>query len=243
MASCGASPHTSDPLPVANVAPTLPAIRPRPTITISDIVEVLPERTYEVDVHSVQFVTTTVVRKEPRMDADKLGVVGRGTRSAIIGAASPGNGCKMRWIHIAPRGWVCESAITPSSEDPTPLRDVPLSSIADGAVPGVYGFVRGSNVQAFGSRADAEAGTGHVLTGSNSVRAAGVVDVDGHRYWQTTDGSLIDESSIIRAYPSTFKGVVVDGGSMPAWVRGSTRDPIKVRNEAGKVTGTIAPRT
>ena len=241
VASCGASPHTTE--PVANLAPELPPIRATPAITISDIVEVSAERPYDYDVRSVQFATTTVVRKEPRMDADKLGVVGRGTRSAVMGAASPGNGCRMRWIHIAPRGWVCETAITPSSNEPTPLVDVPLSSIADSAVPGVYGFVRGDNVQAYGTRADAEAGTGHVLTGSNSVRAAGVVDVDGHRYWQTTDGSLIDESSIIRAYPSTFKGVVIDGGSMPAWVRGSTKDPVKVRNDAGKVTGTIAPRT
>ena len=75
-----------------------------------------------------------------------------------------------------------------------------------------------------------------------------MVAVDGRRFWRTTQGELIDESSIMQISPSRFKGVAIaDPAQLPAWVH-AHRDPYKpasTRNAPSmraKVNGSLAPR-
>jgi hypothetical protein len=206
---------------------------------------------YDDAVRSVEFLATTTLRKEPRSAAARIGVIRKGARARAIHAAPAGNGCATRWIQIAPRGWTCETAIDPSTEEPTAATPFSLSEPDDPdpgpVVPGVYGIVRGQDVQAYDTRADAEAGAGRVLSGAHSVRAVGVVDVAGVRYWRTSQGDLIAASSIVQISPSTFKGIALDG-ELPAWVRtrGDPHKPAKTRatpDPRGDVVGALAPRT
>ncbi len=209
------------------------------TLTLEPAVTVYPET-----IHSVRFTNTTTVRKQPRSDADRIGVVSKDTRAGVVDEAPAGAGCASRWIAIAPRGWICETAIEPSEEQPTPAKAIAFTDETTDVITGVYGFVYGANVQAFASTADIEAGEGQTLSGANSVRAAGTVTVDGRRFWMTTEGMLIDESSIMRASPSTFKGVAITDG-MPAWVRGhDAHKPVAIHDApGGSVIGTLAART
>jgi hypothetical protein len=201
---------------------------------------------HDVVVRTVQLAQTTTVRKAPRGDAAPIGVVGKGTRTTILDTAPAGNGCAShRWIEIAPRGWLCENLVDEVDGSPTTAEDVALASIADDVVPGTYGFVHGAGAQAFASRADAEANeNGKPIAIATSVRALGVVGVAGRRFWLTSDGLLIDDNSIYRASPSTFKGVVLaPGDAMPAWVKGSRKAPVKTTDRDGRVTGTLEPRS
>jgi hypothetical protein len=211
---------------------------------------------YAGDVRSVRFVATTVLRKDPSSTADKVGVIAKDTRAKAEHAAPGGHGCATRWIEIAPRGWACESAVVPSSDEPTPPRTVSLGDDGDdaddqAAVPGVYGVVFGKDVPAFASRADAAAGqNARVLTGATSVRARAVVNVDGRRYWITTAGELIDAASIATISPSKFRGIALDAATtLPlAWTHahGKPRGPVKIRDTPsadGAIIGELAPRT
>jgi hypothetical protein len=108
--------------------------------------------------------------------------------------------------------------------------------------------VRGKNVQAYASKSDAAAGNGRALIGNNSVRSAGAVTVNGVKFWQTSQGDLIDSSSIRRFSPSKFHGVAVTDAALPAWVRSHAdhREPIKTRatpSARGEITGELAART
>ncbi|MBA2539807.1 MAG: L,D-transpeptidase [Deltaproteobacteria bacterium] len=178
---------------------------------------------------TVRFLTNTVLRKEPRANAAKVGIIRKDARAAQRTTAIA-DGCKDdRWIQIVPRGWACESAIEVSSEQPTTGASVTLDAIDDGEpVPGVYGRVRGADV-------------------STSVRAAAVVTIDGARYWRTSGGALIPAAAIVQFSPSKFRGIALDKTtSMPAWVRGRSDSRKSVRTyEAprGKIAGELAPRT
>lgn len=201
-----------------------------PVVTPIAMPAVAPEAPFPANIQSVQFVRTTVLHKAPHANADKVGVIREKARAGVISvfASAVGDGCKARWIQIAPRGWTCETAIVPSQEPPTEATPVALDGPDDDIViPGVYGTVRGAQVP-------------------TSVRAAGVSVVDGVRYWRTTGGDLIDESTIAQFSPSKFRGVAITSKDMPAWVRGSA-DPYKsVHSRAtpnGKITGEVARRT
>jgi len=67
------------------------------------------------------------------------------------------------------------------------------------------------------------------------------------RYWRTSQGELIEASSIVQISPSTFKGIALDG-ELPAWVR-RRGDPHRAATtratpEAhGEVVGALAPRS
>jgi hypothetical protein len=81
------------------------------------------------------------------------------------------------------------------------------------------------------------------------VRAAGVVAIDGVRYWRTSQGDLIDASRIVQIAPSTFKGIAIeDAEHMPAWVH-AHHDPYKpapLRAEPSPrapIVAELAPRT
>lgn len=206
-------------------------------------------RIYGPEIHSVRFEATTMLRKDPNKDADKVGVIQNGIHVGVQRTAEPNAGCKSRWIQIVPRGWTCETAVVPSRDEPTTAIERSLDDADDTEQPvvrGIYGVVRGDNAQAFGSVADAQAGIGRALSGSNTVRVVGVVKVDGRRYWRTSAGDLVDESSISTISPSKFKGVAIDpGGTLPAWVhaRGDYRKPITTYSIDDKVLGSLAART
>ena len=205
------------------------------------------DRPYRIGVTSVRFLRSTEVRKEPRLDAAKIGAVRSGTRSVPLRAQQGDRDCP-RWIEIAPRGWACEDMLEPTDQPPSVAQPVALDSVAGdderSLVPGVYGVVRGTDVQAYSTGDDVSAGNGRVLDGPHSVRAVGTATIDGVRYWRTSQGDLIEASSIVTFSPSKFKGVVVtDPAHMPAWVRGhdKPRDPVPVRDAAGKLTGEKLP--
>jgi len=227
-----ASSHPSDPVAAPTTPPPPPAA---PLPTLAAAAPQPPEPA--LPIRTVRFVANTLVRESP--EGGKLGIVTKGTVSRMITAEPGGDGCRARWIAIAPRGWVCETAVEPSSEPPTTSQ--PFSFDIDDDEPlvtGVYGIVRGEHVQAYGSTDDASAGTGRELAGPTSVRAAGLVKVGDQRFWRTSSGELIDESSIVQISPSKFHGVPLDG-ELPAWIRahGDPYKPVKTS------TGELAPRT
>ncbi|TMQ06765.1 MAG: murein L,D-transpeptidase [Deltaproteobacteria bacterium] len=240
--------HATEPLaPPETLAPVLVPTQPSPASPVA----ASPDAPYGGTLRSVEFLATTVLRKEPRSDAARVGIIRKGTRARAVRAAPAGDGCAERWIQIAPRGWTCETAVDPSFDEPTAAGPVSLSEPdepdLEPVVPGVYGVVRGADVQAYETRADAAAGAGRVLSGPHAVRAIGVVDVDGVRYWRTSQGKLIAASSIVQISPSTFRGIALDG-ELPAWVRtrGDPRKPARTRatpDPGGEVVGALAPRT
>lgn len=240
---CASSHHTeSDVLPVVRMD-VIEDVQPPVTPAVASTVVAEPETT------SVRFLKTTVLRSEPSIDADPIGVVARDVRAGVQGEAPAGDGCQRRWIHIAPRGWACEQALEPSDEAPTPSKIASLASDASPPRVGVYGTVRGKQPVVFPSRADAAAGeNGRVLTGSNTVRAAGTVTIDGRRYWRTSKGDLIDAASIRQMSPSGFRGVaLVAGAPLPAWVRSrvSSRESVKTRatpTRHGRTVRTLTAR-
>jgi len=186
----------------------------------------------------VRFVTTTIVRGAPDDAALPLGVVAKGTRAAVKSERIVGD---CRWIEIAPRGWLCERSVEPTTDAPTTASVVALDSDDPAPKLGVYGIVRGEGA-AFRSREDAAAGeNGRALVGKNSVRATGSVTIDGVRYWRTSGGELIEASSIVAISPSRFRGHALEKDDpMPAWVR--SRRPIKTRSARGVVNGELAGR-
>lgn len=196
---------------------------------------------YGEGVHSVRFVHDTVVRGAPHADAELIGVVRHDTHALPIDVAPSGDGCARRWLAIAPRGWVCETAIEPSPALPTAPRDD-----GDGdAATGVYGLVR-REARAFASADDAEAGTGRALVGANSVRAIGRVAIGDRHYWRTSQGELIDEAAIVQVAPSKFRGVELAGDdALPAWIH-PRREPYTAAATYaapdGPRTGTIPAR-
>lgn len=258
LMSCASSPsHPSDPIssdlePAIRMVAVAPAASPA---TVTPIEEPTAEPTdnppYTSDIRSVRFLRGYAVRKEPRADADATGVAKKGTHAAVERALPAGNGCASRWIEIRPRGFVCEDVLEPSDAAPTIAAALSLDADNDDApvVSGVYGIVRGAKAQSFASRADVLAGNGRALAGSNTVRAAGAVTIDGQRYWRTSRGELISASSIAQISPSKFQGIALaDGAPLPAWIRSheSSRKPVSTRatpSRRGTITGELAPRT
>src|SRR5690242_974436 len=108
IAGCaGATTRTNDPVAGSihisgvSISPTVSTITVEPivqTITTAPTPEPAPSEPSEPVQTVVQFVRTTVLYKQPSLDADKVGVIRAGSR-AIATAAQPG------WIAIAPRGW------------------------------------------------------------------------------------------------------------------------------------------
>jgi hypothetical protein len=224
---------------------TVEIVEPPEDIEVDDGIEELGVETLPV----VRFTKSTVLRKQPDLDADDVGTIRKDARAAVLNEAPAGAGCKTRWIEIAPRGWACDVTTEPTTEPPTKRRTYALTD-EDPTPPvtGVYGVVRGKNTVAYDSAGDAEAGAGRALVGNNSVRAAGSVKVNGKRFWRTTGGDLIDASSIATFSPSKYRGVIIaDQTAMPAWVRGhgKPREPVVTRAQPSaraKPTGKLAWR-
>ena len=213
------------------------AVRIDQVEAIAAPLSVAPVSPYGPAIRAVRFRRTTALRKRPALEADKVGVIRKGTRAVATSAAPASRGCKTRWIQIAPRGWTCEGAVIPTPEAPT----VSTQS----AVRGRYGVVRGKEVLAYASTADARTGTGRMLTGQNSVRAAGAVTIDGRRFWRTSQGELIDARAIATFSPSKFEGVALEpSAKLPSWLR-SRRDPyepVTTYAADGAITGTLPRR-
>jgi hypothetical protein len=237
---CSSSNHSAPTVIKMTVTP-VPVIAAQST---DDGIEELGVETLPV----VRFTKTTVLYKQPDTDSDDVGTIRKDARAAVLDEAPAGAGCKTRWIHIVPRGWACDVTTAPTTEAPTKPRTYALTD-EDPTPPvsGVYGVVRGKDRVAYDTTDDAKSGTGRALVGNNSVRAAGSVTIDGVRYWRTTSGDLIDASSIATFSPSKFRGVVIDGVAMPAWVRrhDKPRDPVVTRADASKkakATGKLPAR-
>jgi hypothetical protein len=176
----------------------------------------------------VRFLTTTVLRKEPRADAAKVGVI-RKDAVAVRASEATGDGCKDdRWIQIAPRGWACENGVEITSNELTAATPITLDAPEDSSplVPGVYGVVRGAEV-------------------STSVRVVGGTTIDGVRHVYTSSGITVPASSVAYFSPSKFRGVAVDK-TLPAWIRSASdsRKPVTTFTAPrGKRNGELAPRT
>ncbi len=184
----------------------------------------------EIKSEHVRFLTTTVLKKEPRADADKVGVI-RKDAVTILASTATADGCKDdRWIQIAPRGWACESASEVTTEPLTVAAPIAFDAPDDGSplVPGVYGVVRGAEV-------------------STSVRVVGGTTIDGVRHVLTTSGLTVPASAVAYVSPSKFHGLAIDKSTlMPAWVRGRSdaRKPVVTyAAPRGKKTGELAART
>ncbi|MEJ7597368.1 MAG: L,D-transpeptidase [Kofleriaceae bacterium] len=243
VAGCAGSSPAPQPIPDSTVAIRVDQVeRVEPIVRVEPVERAPLASPYGKAIRSVRFRTTTALRARPALDAAKLGVIRKGTRAVATSAAPASAGCRSRWIQIAPRGWACESVVIPTRDAPT---EAVASDAAERPVRGIYGVVRGKEVQAYANAAEAKAGTGRMLTGNNSVRAAGTVTIEGRRYWRTSQGALIDAKSIATFSPSKFEGVAIESSTtLPAWLR-SRRDPyepITTYSAAGAVSGTLPRR-
>jgi hypothetical protein len=192
---------------------------------------------YGPEVASLRLRRSTTVRFRPAADAKALGVVEEGTRVGWLGAAS-GPGCA-RWIEIAPRGWVCDALLEPSSKAPAGEE---RPHLADGAlVPGVYGKVAGGGAVTVEKKK---------VQGALTVKKVGEVTHGGRLYWRTAAGALIPASSIALDQPSGFAGVTLGTDTqLPlAWAQAARTlgAPVALRARAeakAAVAGRLAPRT
>ena len=230
---CGAQATAPAEQPAIVVKMKVTSVTPTPTPTPTPAPA--PTRTPTAKA-VVRLVQNAVVRATPEANAVLLGVIRKSTRVEVTKTADG-------WVAIAPRGWVEDNATEPTDEAPTPPAPFTLDDDAPPPRLGVYGFVRGKDVQAYSSRDDAEAGeNGHPIVGKMSVRATGSVTVNGRRYWRTSKGELIDASSVVGISPSQFRGVALEADALPpAWVLSHT--PIKTHDAAGAVNGELAGRT
>ncbi|HEY4057681.1 MAG TPA: L,D-transpeptidase [Kofleriaceae bacterium] len=167
----------------------------------------------------VEMTKKTVLLAAPHSDADKLGVIKEGTRAVVLGTAEVADKQCTQWIELAPRGWTCASATTPTKQAPTTAAAISLDDDMAAPIHATYGMVRRGSV-AYASRADVQAGEGREMSGSNVVRARGATMIDGKRYWITQAGELVDASRIWALNPSDFKGTVITAGEMPSWTVG-----------------------
>lgn len=196
----------------------------------------------------VELDKSTVVFAKPSTDATKLGVIKKKARVLVAGMAELENSDCPRWLEVAPRGWICENATSPTSESPTSAGPSTLAQLEDDGelapIRATYGIVRRGTV-AYSSREDVVNGAGRALEGSNTVRARGSTTIDGTRYWITTSGDLIDAKRVYSVSPSKFKGAAISDGAMPAWIRGKS-DPYKpvatFAQPGGRKSGEIAAR-
>lgn len=251
LASCASNPsHTADPIREPDLEPMIHMTVTPPTAVVvpppaPPAAAPLAATSPAPAAIAVRLLHGATVRKEPRADAPAFGVVKKGAVVAMQRAVPAGDGCRSRWIEIEPRGWVCEDVVEPTAAALTVAAD----DLDEPAVKGVYGIVRGANVQAFASKDDVLAGNGRLLAGSNTVRAAGSLVIDGQRYWRTSKGELIRAESIVQMSPSRFEGVaLVAGASLPAWIRShaDSRKPVTTRatpSPRGAISGTLAART
>ena len=195
----------------------------------------------------VEFARTTTLLEAPHADAERLGVIKKKARAAVKSMATGDASCP-HWIEIEPKGWTCESAVIATTDAPTAASPFSLDeddSDRPAVIRATYGMVR-RGTSAFANRQEATGGEGHVLAGSNTVRAAGATTIDGKRFWVTSKGELIDASQIVQISPSSFKGVAIaDGAAMPGWIRGR-KDPTKPvgtsTEPGGRIRGEIAAR-
>ena len=209
-----------------------------------------PPPPYGADVRSLRLRHSVSVRLEPRQRGGKLlGVIESDTRVAWREAAT-GPGCP-RWIAIAPRGWICDRNLAPTSKPPTD--DLWPAVPAGALMPGVYGHVQADGAKTYKSAAAVRADKpARVLAGEVSVKQVALVDVDGKPFWRTQSGELIDAAQIEVYAPSRFHGVHPGQDGVPAlpfaWLQ-SRKDPeAKVGVRAGPERGDdvlrkVKPRT
>src|SRR5262245_56763989 len=125
----------AEPLAAAPAIPATPAAEHARSPVAAEPAGAVAGAPYGGLIRSVEFLATTVLRKEPRGDAAKVGIVSKGTLASAVRAAPAGDGCAERWIQVAPRGWACETVLDPSLDAPTPAVEVSLSEPDDVELP------------------------------------------------------------------------------------------------------------
>src|SRR5579863_9771258 len=134
--SCGSSAaRVAD--PIAPAAPTVVAtviMTPRvPANVAASAPAPTPDPPFMRGIRSVVLLKNVAVHKQPRFDSAVVGIVRKGTRSAVAQAiaagveCSTGDGADGRWLELEPRGWTCESATEPSTLAPTEAAPVDLA--------------------------------------------------------------------------------------------------------------------
>jgi lipoprotein-anchoring transpeptidase ErfK/SrfK len=185
-----------------------------------------------------------VVRFAPDEGSKTIGTIAQDTRVSPLGSAV-GPGC-LRWIAIAPRGWVCDRYLEPTHKPPAGVELPKLKE--DEIVPGVFGKVVGAGARAYpaGFR-----GTSRRLAGSVTVRREGELSRGGVTYWKTSSGELVPAGRIVVHEPSRFVGLALDApGALPlpfAWAQVAKNPEAKVPvfdvQSGGAAVGTLTPRT
>jgi hypothetical protein len=94
---------------------------------------VFPEGT-----QSLRLLRSGPVRLTPGEDAKQIGTIAQDTRVAWT-RTEKAAGCKLPWVEIKPRGWVCGDRVKATEQPPTGVELPRLDP--DGLVPGTYGKV------------------------------------------------------------------------------------------------------
>lgn len=175
---------------------------------------------------SVELKRAALVYASPSKDAQEIGKIASHTRVRVL-ETRRGRGCRYQWKLIDPRGWIC--AKTSSTKKAVTTANLPL--LKNGELPlGRYGRVsKKSEVLVYENYRAAQSGEGAAPEKSMSVLRRSVRKIDGKRFWQTTNGRLIESRFIRRYRPSSYKGVQATPNanqlSLPvAWARPGKKD-------------------
>jgi lipoprotein-anchoring transpeptidase ErfK/SrfK len=170
---------------------------------------------------SVELKKSTRVYAAPSKDAPEIGKIASHTRVRVV-ETRRGRDCRYRWRLIEPRGWIC--AKTKPTKREITVKTLPL--LKEGALPlGRYGRVsKKSDVLIYKNSRAVQANEGEAPEKSMSVLRKKIRRIDGKRFWQTTNGRLIESRFIRRYRPSDYKGVTLDAHTnkltLPiAWAR------------------------
>jgi lipoprotein-anchoring transpeptidase ErfK/SrfK len=197
---------------------------------------------------SVELKKSALVYASPSKDAPEIGKIASRTRVRVL-ETRRGRGCRYQWKLIAPRGWIC--AKTTSTKQAVTTANLPL--LKNGELPlGRYGRVsKKSEVVVYENYQAAQSGEGATLEKSMSVLRRGIRKIDGKRYWQTTNGRLIESRFIRRYRPSKYQGVEASPDTsqltLPvAWARPSEKGALvqiyASPSSSAKVTGELSAK-
>ena len=160
-----------------------------------------PRPLFAADVRSLRLRRSISVRLEPATESKRLGTVAQDTR-VLYRRARVAPGCDTRWIEIAPRGWVCEAHLEPSTRPPD---GVELPRLARGElVPGAYGKLAAkSRVLTWtGGRVTSD----RALQGSAMVRRYAEETIRGAPHWRIGPSMFVPARLVEEYVPSSWRG-------------------------------------
>jgi len=146
------------------------------------------------------------VYREPDFQADRAGVLNRGTRVSASAERRPAQGRCRFWLAIAERSWVCGRHLAASSRAPH-ADEIPSVS-GRRVVPFSYARIPRDGADAFESPEDAEAGLPHEqIPGGWLIR---VRQRRGEPFVRTTAGLYLRRSDITLLFASRFQGIPIE---------------------------------